>query len=226
MSLEACLLVTQFNGYSIVMISPDIESQIALAGVCQAAALVQSVARKGNADAAAVEASVSSILVLNPDNPQQVYGSLPNLRVGFTALVAQLDNESRHKDVEITRYIASILSLERKLSKHPSALNSLGERISHVQRQLAHVDFEHSQIMSSLASIYTDIVSPLAPKIQIAGNQQFLGLETNQHKVRALLLAGVRSAVLWRQMGGKRRHIFFKKSQILKAAKQAVRVIS
>lgn len=208
------------------MISPDIERHIALAGVCQAAALVQSIARKGSADAQAIEASISSILVTAPDNPQQVYGSLPNLSIGFSTLVAQLDNDSRHKDAEITRYVASILSLERKLSKHPSALSDLGERISHVQRQLAHVDFEHGQIMSSLASVYTDVVSPLAPKIQIAGNQQHLSSPTNQHKVRALLLAGVRSAVLWRQMGGKRRHILFNKSQILKAAKQAVRVIS
>ena len=208
------------------MISPDIERQLALAGVCQAAALVQSVARTGCADAQAVETSISSILVMNPDSPQQVYGSLPNLKVGFAALVAQLDNESRHKDAEITRYIASILSLERKLSKHKTALGQLADRISHVQRQLAHVDFEHSQIMSSLASVYTDVVSPLAPKIQIAGNQQNLSLENNQHKVRALLLAGVRSAVLWRQMGGKRRHILFHKSQILKAAKQALRTIS
>ena len=208
------------------MISPDIERHIALAGVCQAAALVQSIAREGSADAQAIEASISSILVTAPDSPQQVYGSLSNLSVGFSTLVAQLDNESRHKDAEITRYVASILSLERKLSKHPSALSDLGERISHVQRQLGHVDFEHSQIMSSLASVYTDVVSPLAPKIQIAGNQQHLSSPTNQHKVRALLLAGVRSAVLWRQMGGKRRHILFNKSQILKAAKQAVRVIS
>jgi len=208
------------------MISPDIERHIALAGVCQAAALVQSIARKGSADTQAIEASISSILVTTPDNPQQVYGSLPNLSVGFSTLVAQLDNESRHKDAEITRYVASILSLERKLSKHPSALSDLGERISHVQRQLGHVDFENGQIMSSLASVYTDVVSPLAPKIQIAGNQQHLSSPTNQHKVRALLLAGVRSAVLWRQMGGKRRHILFNKSQILKAAKQAVRVIS
>ncbi|AEP30238.1 high frequency lysogenization protein HflD [Brumicola nitratireducens] len=208
------------------MISPDIERHIALAGVCQAAALVQSIARKGSADTQAIEASISSILVTTPDNPQQVYGSLSNLSVGFSILVAQLDNESRHKDAEITRYVASILSLERKLSKHPSALSDLGERISHVQRQLGHVDFENGQIMSSLASVYTDVVSPLAPKIQIAGNQQHLSSPTNQHKVRALLLAGVRSAVLWRQMGGKRRHILFNKSQILKAAKQAVRVIS
>jgi high frequency lysogenization protein len=117
------------------------------------------------------------------------------------------------------------LSLERKLAKNRKALNDLGDRISHVQRQLAHVDFEHQQIVSSLASVYTDIISPLAPKIQVAGSQQFLSQPAVQHKVRALLLAGVRAAVLWRQMGGKRRQILFNKGHILEAAKQALRVI-
>ncbi|MBF7072573.1 high frequency lysogenization protein HflD [Glaciecola sp. MH2013] len=208
------------------MISPNIENQLALAGVCQAASLVKAIAQTGEADTLAFEASISSILVVSPDNPQQVFGSLPNLRIGFTTVVEQLDGETKNKDVLITRYVASILSLERKLSKNTGALKDLGERISHVQRQLAHVDFEHQQIVSSLASIYTDIISPLAPKIQVAGSQQYLAQPVIQHKVRALLLAGVRAAVLWRQMGGKRRQILFNKGHILSSAKQALRVIS
>ena len=207
------------------MISPNIENQLALAGVCQAAALVKSIAQTGEANTEALEASISSILVVSPDSTQQVFGSLSNLRIGFQTLVEQLDGETKNKDAIITRYVASILSLERKLAKNRKALNDLGDRISHVQRQLAHVDFEHQQIVSSLASVYTDIISPLAPKIQVAGSQQFLSQPAVQHKVRALLLAGVRAAVLWRQMGGKRRQILFNKGHILEAAKQALRVI-
>ena len=207
------------------MISPNIENQLALAGVCQAAALVKSIAQTGEANTEALEASISSILVVSPDSTQQVFGSLSNLRIGFQTLVEQLDGETKNKDAIITRYVASILSLERKLAKNKKALNDLGDRISHVQRQLAHVDFEHQQIVSSLASVYTDIISPLAPKIQVAGSQQFLSQPAVQHKVRALLLAGVRAAVLWRQMGGKRRQILFNKGHILEAAKQALRVI-
>jgi high frequency lysogenization protein len=41
-----------------------------------------------------------------------------------------------------------------------------------------------------------------------------------QHRIRALLLAGIRAAVLWRQVGGKRRHFFFGKGKIVKIAKQ------
>ena len=132
------------------------EQHLALAGVCQSEALVQAIARKGEVNNEAVEASISSILVTSPDSTQQVYGSLQNLKIGFTTLVSQLDSNNKLKDAELTRYIASILSLERKLSRSSNALGELAHRVSHVQRQLGHVEFENAQIVSSLASIYSD----------------------------------------------------------------------
>ena len=208
------------------MLDTDIENNLALAGVCQAAALVQQLARRGSAENEAIEASLSSILVTDPETPQQVFGQLSNLKTGYTTLAAQLSDKQATKDTELTRYIASILGLERKLAKKPKAMQELGERISHVQRQLAHVDFQNPQIVSSLASIYSDIISPLAPRIQVAGNPDYLSQPANQHKVRALLLAGVRSAVMWRQMGGKRRNILFKRKHILNSAVKALRLIN
>lgn len=208
------------------MLETDIENNLALAGVCQAAALVQQLARRGSADTDAVEASLSSILVTSPETPQQVFGQLSNLKLGYSTLAAQLSDKQNTKDTELTRYVASILGLERKLSKKTKAMQELGDRISHVQRQLAHIDFQNPQIVSSLASIYSDIISPLAPRIQVAGNPDYLSQPATQHKVRALLLAGVRSAVMWRQMGGKRRNILFKRKQILNSAVKALRLIN
>ncbi|MCU7554392.1 high frequency lysogenization protein HflD [Alteromonas sp. ASW11-19] len=208
------------------MLEPEIEQTLALAGVCQAATLVQQLARKGTVDKEACEASLSSILVTDPETPQHVYGQLSNLKVGYRTLVTQLSDKPAAKDTELTRYIASILGLERKLAKKPAALSELGERISHVQRQLAHVEFDNVQIASSLASIYSDVISPLAPRIQVAGNPDYLGQPVHQHRVRALLLAGVRSAVMWRQMGGRRRQILFKRKHILHSATQALRLIN
>ncbi|MGB3727434.1 MAG: high frequency lysogenization protein HflD [Glaciecola sp.] len=202
------------------------EQQLALAAVCQSASLVQAVARKGEADKLAFEASISSILVTDPENTQQIFGSLQNLKLGFTTLVAQLDSNNKLKDTELTRYVAALLSLERKLSRNNKALKDLGERVSHVQRQLNHVDFEHAQIVANLATIYSDIVSPLAPKIQIAGNPQHLSIPSNQQRVRALLLAGVRAAVLWRQLGGKRRQILFNRSALVKNGRDVLRNIN
>ncbi|MEW9796680.1 high frequency lysogenization protein HflD [Alteromonas sp. CYL-A6] len=208
------------------MIDAQTEHYLGLAGVCQAAALVQTLARRGVTDEQAYEASLSSILVTDPESPQHVFGKLSNLELGFRTLATQLSDKPSSKDTELTRYIASILGLERKLAKKPGAMAELGKRISHVQRQLAHVDFDSSQIVSSLASIYSDIVSPLAPRIQVAGNPDYLSKPANQHKVRALLLAGVRAAVMWRQMGGKRRYILLRRKKILESAIHALRLIN
>ncbi|WP_218354906.1 high frequency lysogenization protein HflD [Alteromonas lipotrueiana] len=207
------------------MLDPKIEQHLALAGVCQAAALVKQIARTGSVDRDAFEASMSSILVTDPESPQHVFGSLGNLKIGYQTLLAQLSDKSTTKDTELTRYIASLLGLERKLAAKPDAMSTLGDRISHVQRQLEHVNFDNSQIVGSLASIYSDIVSPLAPRIQVAGNPDHLSQPVNQHRVRALLLAGVRAAVMWRQMGGKRRQILLNRKSIVTSASQALRLI-
>ncbi|QPG06841.1 high frequency lysogenization protein HflD [Salinimonas marina] len=207
------------------MLDPKIEQHLALAGVCQAAALVKQVARNGQVDQDAFEASLSSILVTDPENPQHVFGSLSNLKLGYQTLLMQLSDKSSTKDTELTRYIASLLGLERKLAAKNNAMNELGERITHVQRQLAHVSFDNVQIVGSLASIYSDIISPLAPRIQVAGNPDHLRQPVNQHRVRALLLAGVRAAVMWRQMGGKRRQILLNRKSIVSSASEALRLI-
>ncbi|MBO1256241.1 high frequency lysogenization protein HflD [Alteromonas sp. 5E99-2] len=207
------------------MLTPAIERQLALAGVCQSAFLVKHLAKKGELDKLAFESSLSSILVTDPQTPQQVFGSLNNLKLGFQTLVSQLNNEPKNKDIEITRYVMAILTLERKLAKHKSAMSDLATRIAHVQRQLAYVEIENQQVQTSLASIYSDIVSPLAPKIQISGNAQILKTSINQHRVRSILLAGVRSAVMWRQMGGRRRQLLLQRKHIVDSAHQALRLI-
>lgn len=204
----------------------EFEKTIALAGVCQAASLVQQLARKGQLEQHAFEASINSIVITDSDNTEQVFGGESNLRLGLQTLVAQLGNTPADKDAEITRYIASVLGLERKLKKQPKRMSELAERIGNAQRQLNHLELFDSQMIANLASIYSDNISPIGPKIQVAGNPELLKQQTSQHKVRALLLAGVRAAVLWRQLGGKRRHILFNRRKVLALAEQILQRIN
>ena len=204
----------------------DFEKCIALAGVCQAAALVKQVSKHGSCDEQAFKASIESIVITESDNTEQVYGQLSNLKIGFDTLCAQLGNSAKPKDTEITRYIANLLSIERKLNRSSKRMNELGDRINHTKRQQLHLDLFASQMLSNLASIYSDIVSPITAKIQVSGDPQLLKQSDNQHKVRALLLAGVRSAVLWRQLGGKRRQILFNRQRTLVCAEQALAQIN
>lgn len=191
------------------------EKTLALAGVCQAASLVQSVARKGEADIDAFKASINSIVLTDAQSTIEVYGSIENLKLGLGTLIGQLGNTPMQKDAEITRYIASILGLERKLKKSSKKLDELSKRIEQIQRQTLHLDLFDEQMNSNLASVYSDVISPLGAKIQIAGTPNQLKKDANQHRVRALLLSGLRSAVLWRQLGGKRRQILFNRKSIV-----------
>lgn len=193
---------------------------IALAGVCQAVNLVQSFARKGVAAQSQFETSIKSIVITDPDSTEQVFGSLADLQLGLQTLIAQLGNVPVEKDAEITRYVASVLGLERKLSRQPKRLSELSSRIAGIERQLQHLNLFEDQMISNLASIYSDVLSPAGPKIQIAGTPALLQQASIQHRVRALLLAALRAAVLWRQLGGKRRSILFNRRKIVAIAQQ------
>jgi high frequency lysogenization protein len=202
------------------------ESNIALAALCQAAALVKQIARGNEFEHHVLMTSLNSITITNSESTEQVFGDTSQLALGYQTLLAQLSGQSTNKDVEITRYIANLLSIERKLSSSNKSMAALGERISNVQRQQLHLDLTDNQMLSNLASIYTDVVSPVARKIQVAGDPEMLQRPDNQHRVRAILLAGIRAAVLWRQLGGKRRHILFSRQQILDSAEHTLKNIS
>ena len=109
--------------------------------------------------------------------------------------------------------------LERKLYANKAAMNQLGERIDQLDRQLAHFELESETMISSLASIYVDIVSPVGPRIQVTGSPTILQNPQVQAKVRAVLLAGIRSAVLWQQVGGGRLQLMFSRNRLFEQAK-------
>ncbi|MFR9719315.1 high frequency lysogenization protein HflD [Aeromonas diversa] len=194
---------------------------MAFAGICQAAALVQQVARNGSCDEAALRESLSSILVTNPSHPLEVYNNTHlAIRDGYRALVEQLGADGNQKNAELTRYVVSLIALERKLAKRKDLLGMLSERIGQIDRQLQHFDLLDEQIVSNMASIYSDLISPIGPRIQVAGTPLYLQQPMVQHKVRALLLAGIRAVVLWRQVGGSRTQIIFARKKMVELAKR------
>ncbi|WFF96765.1 high frequency lysogenization protein HflD [Aeromonas caviae] len=193
---------------------------MAFAGICQAAYLVQKVARDGSCDEASLRESLQSILVTNPTQPLEVFGSHLAIRDGYRALVEQLGADGSQKNAELTRYVVSLIALDRKLAKRKDILNMLGERISQIGRQQQHFDLLDEQILANMASIYSDLISPIGPRIQVAGTPLFLQQPLVQHKVRALLLAGIRAVVLWRQLGGSRTQIIFARKKMVELAKR------
>lgn len=60
----------------------------------------------------------------------------------------------------------------------------------------------HPEVMAALGSLYSDTVSHLRPRVMVQGNPHYLGQAGVVAEIRAVLLAALRSAVLWRQLGG------------------------
>lgn len=196
------------------------EISIALAGVCQAVALVQNFAHQGSADKNSFHASLSSLLVLQPDSTPAVFGNqLAQLKLGFETLMAQLGAQQGKLDTELGRYWIGVLSLSQKLDKNPPVKQELAQRLQQLERQLSlyENDILHEQMISNMASIYSDLISPLGTPIQVFGKQELLSRPDIQKRIRAALLAGVRAGILWQQVGGSRWQFFFSRRKILTA---------
>ena len=209
------------------------ELTITFAAICQVAHLVQQVSRNGQVDDNELAVILNSIITTSPENTLAVYGGeLANIKQGLELLINHLGDSTREngkkstvKDPEFTRYIISLINLERRLTKQPKQLTQLGERIEASKRQLEHYSITSDTLIASFASIYSDIISPLGSRIQVTGEPNILKQTASQHKIRALLLAGIRSAVLWRQVGGKRRTVLLSRNKLVKTAKELLEQI-
>jgi len=84
---------------------------MAFAGILQAIAQVQYLARHGESDTDELAASLHTILVTDPETPADVYQDKVALYKGYQLVLNQLGDSSQ-KDVEITRYLVGILALE------------------------------------------------------------------------------------------------------------------
>lgn len=196
---------------------------IALAGIFQACALIKQLAWTGKCDVESFTTSIYSLLQTNPQSVIEVYQDISKLSLGLKTMINFFNNNLYYKDqkdTEIVRYFISLLYLEKKLLNRPDLINIIKNGISRAKTQADLFSINHDIIMANLAGIYIDTLSTFTFRIHIIGLQSYLNNPHIANKTRALLLAGIRSAVLWRQTGGSKLQLFFKKSLFLKCADQ------
>jgi high frequency lysogenization protein len=202
---------------------------LALAALCQCIRQVQMLARgeqKENFSQPEFRVNLQSIAEQNPTEALDVYGGrLENLSTGYHILFAQL-GDSPKKDMDLIRYGLAVLKLERLLARSADTLATVGKRIERLEQQLLHFQITDDNIIATLADIYVDNISGLGNRIQIAGQPEQLKQPLVQQKIRALLLAALRAAVLWRQAGGHRYHFILKRKALLQEAKSVLQQLA
>ncbi|MEE7627032.1 high frequency lysogenization protein HflD [Methylobacter sp. Wu8] len=184
---------------------------IALAGIAQTAALVQQLATTGAADTKALEASIGSLFVSDEHGVANVYGGLPGLKLGIERLNDQMSG-LKIANPEQARYAASLVFLENQLSKQPAMLKTIFAGIERAQSQSEHFGLLHENVLANLGNIYHTTISTMQPRIMVNGEQEYLSKPDVVNKIRACLLAGIRSAILWKHCGGARwKFLFYRK---------------
>lgn len=192
---------------------------LALAGVFQAALLVDRVAwGQQERDDPALEASLQSILQVDASDVPTVYGGVARLRTGLDALLCQFRDRKNPGRGPVPYYVAALLQLERRLQRNRKLFNHLGEGIETVQRQVEYFGLMHENTLAGMAGLYQQSAGQLGPRVMVRGEPVHLQNPRNASLVRALLLAGIRSAVLWKQCGGSRPGLLFGRGGIVSEA--------
>lgn len=189
---------------------------IALAALMQSITLVQQIAETGQVEQSDFETVLNSLLAIDAPTTEAVYGDISQLKPGLKQLNSQLSKSKDKKDVQLLRYAINLLHLERQLAKRPAMMDLISREIEQIPQQIEYFgDINNPQIIARFADIYHRTISELTPRIQVHGDPGFLQQADNVNRVRALLLTGIRAAILWRQKGGKRWHFVFYTSKML-----------
>lgn len=203
----------------------DRDRLLALAGIYQAALCVRQIARQGSVDADLMEPCLYSLFQTNADSVAEVFGGEAKVAPGVRTLLTQLTGKEP-RDLELTRYLVSLIKLERVLTGRPVMVRNIADGIAQTSAKLEEHHLLDPQVLAALGELYAGTVSLLGPRIMVQGEPVYLKNPDNQARIRALLLAGIRAAWLWRQVGGSRWQILIKRRRLLDEARNYLRQVS
>ena len=198
--------------------TPLQQQVIALAGVVQAARMVDQVAKTGSYPVAFFEASMRSLFAFDAPTVDAVYGNIQGVKLGLRSVVDMLTDATNEDHVAMGAYVRGLLKLEDQFGKRPDLQEVVASRLGHVNFKAQHFSDDAVELAASISAIYQDTISHLPYRIKVKGNVQHLQQTKNADLVRTLLLAGLRSAHLWRQLGGRPRHFLFKGGKLAATA--------
>ena len=206
------------------MSDPLHDRTLALAGLFQATRLVQTLAREGRADERAFSASIKSLFTFEADSAADVYGGIDGVALGLKLIEEKLNSRGESLDFELARYAISMIQLEAQLRRLPSMQEAVRDGLKAIQDQMKFFGEEepgngvHPKLSEKIGELYQQTLSTLTPRIMVNGENDHLSNPPVAAKVRAALFAGIRSAFLWQQKGGRRWHLLIFRRRIAQAA--------
>jgi high frequency lysogenization protein len=190
---------------------------LALAGLLQSIRLVQQMANNGEAETRPLAACIDSLFRFDAESTEAVFGGARELEPGLRRVIAQLDGSDR--DTAQTRIAMNVLHLERRFIASEATVESVRGSLEEIERQREHWGPTHPTVLARLGELYAERISPLGPRVLVQGNPVYLSQSGVVAEVRATLLAALRSAVLWRQLGGSYWDLLLSRRAMVETAK-------
>jgi len=207
---------TENAPHECTVMSAQLESRVlALAGLVQALKQVRRVAETGQADAAVLSTALDSVFRIDADSPDAIYGDARALRPGLLLLRDYFRNQS--EDEFLPKLALAVTQLERRFVRDTTMAQLVHERILALAPDAQRLGSTHPEVLGGLGKLYAETVSHLRPRVMVQGNPHYLGQADIVAEIRAVLLAALRSAVLWRQMGGSLWDFLLRKRELVEA---------
>jgi len=194
------------------------ERTMALAGVFQATELVRQAANHGTWSGYAASSCLGSLFKLEAESTEDIFGGVSKMRLGTETMLAVLQGDNRY--AETLAYAVGLLQIEKKFRRADKIQQEVGrqlETISRIGPDLEQHEREDLQA-HDISVLYSNTISKLSPRIVVNGRPQYLKNERTVDWVRTLLLAGLRSAILWNQLGGGRFELMFGRKNLIREA--------
>jgi high frequency lysogenization protein len=195
----------------------QLDRTLALAGIFQAAALARQLARRGYADEEPLHASMRSVLIVDALNTVSIFGGIEGVRLGLLSISRQSGSAG---DIEAAKYVVALIQLARSFYRSEELVERVSKELADIQRDVS-VDGHGGigpDIYERFAELYKANLSNLKPRIIVQGEQVHLSNAPVVAQIRATLLAGVRSGVLFAQLGGTRWQLLLQRRSYIEAA--------
>lgn len=191
---------------------------LALAGMVQSLKLVRQIAETGHADTGSQRIVLDSVFRIDADSVDAVYGGSSQLRHGLLTMRDHLVD--RGGDQMLPKLGMSILQIERRFVGDEGMAEQVIDGLRRLDATAQRQGSIHPDVIGRLGQLYADTISHLRPKVIVQGNPHYLQQPEVVAEIRALLLAALRSAVLWRQVGGSYWDFMFRRRAMMEVVEE------
>ena len=194
------------------------ERTLALAGVFQATELVRQAAHHGTWSGYAASSCLHSLFQLEAESIAEIYGGAAKMRLGVETMLAVLQGDNRYADS--LRYTVGLLQVEKKFRRSGKLQDAVGNQLQEISGEGLDLEQHEREDLQAhdISELYSNTISKLSPRIVVNGKPQYLKNDRTVDWVRTLLMAGLRSATLWNQLGGGRFELMFGRKKIIQDA--------